>query len=194
MSKYSTSKKNLFTILKRKVNKENIDKNNKLKLYAEISKIINDLENIKIINDGEYAENKIILFSSQGKSKYFIINYLKQKGIDNHLIVKTFETYEINNPYWEKELRDLSGLDQPVIEFLEGSDLVHPMAAQLKSFIGFWIKHFDVVDRSYLTVALGCTGGRHRSVYMVERLAREFRESAGPVQVRHRDLTPVKES
>ena len=103
LSKYSTSKKNLFTILKRKVNKENIDKNNKLKLYAEISKIINDLENINIINDGEYAENKIILFSSQGKSKYFIINYLKQKGIDNHLIVKTFETYEINNPYWEKE-------------------------------------------------------------------------------------------
>ncbi len=104
-----------------------------------------------------------------------------------------FDLRCLPNPYWEKELRDLSGLDRPVIEFLEGADLVHQMAAQLKSFIGFWIKHFDVVDRSYLTVALGCTGGRHRSVYMVERLAREFRESAGPVQVRHRDLTPVKE-
>ena len=105
-----------------------------------------------------------------------------------------FDLRCLPNPYWEKELRDLSGLDQPVIQFLEESDLVHQMAGQLKSFIDFWIRHFDVVDRSYLTVALGCTGGRHRSVYMVERLAREFRESAGPVQIRHRDLTLVKES
>ena len=98
------------------------------------------------------------------------------------------------NPYWEKELRDFSGLDKPVINFLERATLVHQMADQLKSFISFWIKHFDVVDRSYLTVALGCTGGQHRSVYMVERLARELRETADPVQIRHRDLHQVRRS
>ena len=102
-----------------------------------------------------------------------------------------FDLRGLPNPYWEKELRDLCGLDRPVIEFLERADLVHQMTTELKSFISFWIKHFDVVDRSYLTVALGCTGGQHRSVYMVERLAREFRELAGPVQIRHRDLHPV---
>ena len=90
-----------------------------------------------------------------------------------------FDLRCLPNPYWEKELRDLSGLDQPVIQFLEGSDLVHQMAGQLKSFIDFWIRHFDVVDRSYLTVALGCTGGRHRSVYMVERLAGSFAKARG---------------
>ncbi|MGE4660015.1 MAG: RNase adapter RapZ, partial [Arenicellales bacterium] len=102
-----------------------------------------------------------------------------------------FDLRGLPNPYWEKELRDLCGLDRPVIDFLERADLVHQMTTELKSFISFWIKHFDVVDRSYLTVALGCTGGQHRSVYMVERLAREFRELAGPVQIRHRDLHPV---
>jgi len=102
-----------------------------------------------------------------------------------------FDLRGLPNPYWEKELRDLCGLDRPVIEFLERADLVHQMTTELKSFISFWIKHFDVVDRSYLTVALGCTGGQHRSVYMVERLAREFRELGGPVQIRHRDLHPV---
>ena len=102
-----------------------------------------------------------------------------------------FDLRGLPNPYWEKELRDLCGLDRPVIEFLERADLVHQMTTELKSFISFWIKHVDVVDRSYLTVALGCTGGQHRSVYMVERLAREFRELGGPVQIRHRDLHPV---
>ena len=102
-----------------------------------------------------------------------------------------FDLRGLPNPYWEKELRDLCGLDRPVIEFLERADLVHQMATELKSFISFWIKHVDVVDRSYLTVALGCTGGQHRSVYMVERLARELRELGGPVQIRHRDLHPV---
>lgn len=103
-----------------------------------------------------------------------------------------FDLRGLPNPYWEKELRDLCGLDRPVIDFLERADLVHQMTTELKSFISFWIKHVDVVDRSYLTVALGCTGGQHRSVYMVERLARELRELGGPVQIRHRDLHPVK--
>ena len=105
-----------------------------------------------------------------------------------------FDLRCLPNPYWEKDLRDFSGLDRSVIDFLERATLVHQMADQLKSFISFWIKHFDVVDRSYLTVALGCTGGQHRSVYMVERLAREFRETADPVQIRHRDLHQARES
>ncbi|MDP6551359.1 MAG: RNase adapter RapZ [Arenicellales bacterium] len=103
-----------------------------------------------------------------------------------------FDLRCLPNPYWETELRDFCGLDRPVIDFLERTELVHQMAAELKSFISFWIKHFDVVDRSYLTVALGCTGGQHRSVYMVERLAREFREIGDPVQIRHRDLPPAQ--
>jgi UPF0042 nucleotide-binding protein len=102
-----------------------------------------------------------------------------------------FDMRCLPNPYWETDLRDLSGLDTPVIDFLERSTLVHDMAKQLTAFLAFWLEHFDASNRSYLTIALGCTGGQHRSVYMVQHLAKTFHRTDRPVQIRHRDLHPV---
>lgn len=95
------------------------------------------------------------------------------------------------NPYWQEDLRDLNGLDGAVIDFLEHAPAVDQMVDQLTTFLKFWVSQFDVSDRPYLTVAFGCTGGQHRSVYMVERLARLFRETDRMVQIRHRDLQSV---
>ena len=95
------------------------------------------------------------------------------------------------NPYWQEDLRDLNGLDGAVIDFLEHAPAVDQMVDQLTGFLKFWVSQFDVSDRPYLTVAFGCTGGQHRSVYMVERLARLFRETDRMVQIRHRDLQSV---
>lgn len=95
------------------------------------------------------------------------------------------------NPYWQEDLRDLNGLDGAVIDFLEHAPAVDQMVDQLTGFLKFWVSQFDVSDRPYLTVAFGCTGGQHRSVYMVERLARLFRETGRMVQIRHRDLQSV---
>jgi len=105
-----------------------------------------------------------------------------------------FDLRCLPNPYWEKDLRDLTGMDTPVITFLEHSPLAHEMANQLIAFLTHWLPHFDGGDRSYMTIALGCTGGQHRSVYMVQRLAKAFHSADRLVQIRHRDLHPIAQA
>ncbi|MCH8504406.1 MAG: RNase adapter RapZ [Ectothiorhodospiraceae bacterium] len=93
------------------------------------------------------------------------------------------------NPHWEPVLRPLTGKDMAVQEFLEQQDGVTRMYNQIRDFLEEWIPAFERENRSYLTVAIGCTGGQHRSVYLSERLARHFRGSRGLVSVRHRELS-----
>ena len=92
------------------------------------------------------------------------------------------------NPYWDAELRPLTGLDQPVIDFLSQHDNVADMESSITEFLEKFIPSFEADRRSYLTVAIGCTGGQHRSVYMVERLAKHFRTAYPHVQIRHREV------
>lgn len=101
-----------------------------------------------------------------------------------------FDLRGLPNPYWEKRLRDKTGFDTEVADFLGNSTPVNEMADRLTEFLMFWINQFDISDRSYLTAGFGCTGGQHRSVYMVERLASVFRQDGRVVQTRHRDLHP----
>lgn len=98
-----------------------------------------------------------------------------------------FDVRCLPNPYWEPSLRDHSGRDQIVIEYLERAPVVAEMAADLSNFMDGWIPKFEEENRSYLTVAFGCTGGHHRSVYMAERLAAHFRALGKNVLVTHRD-------
>ena len=98
-----------------------------------------------------------------------------------------FDMRALPNPYWEMELRDLSGRDGPVREYLEASPLVGEMVADITRFLDAWVPRFEAVNRSYLTVAFGCTGGRHRSVYMVETVARHFAAQGRKAVVSHRD-------
>jgi UPF0042 nucleotide-binding protein len=85
-------------------------------------------------------------------------------------------------------LRPLTGRDQPVIAFLDGNEQVQNMYPDIRNFVENWLPSFIADNRSYLTVALGCTGGQHRSVYFAERLAQHFRAQQ-QVLVRHRELT-----
>jgi UPF0042 nucleotide-binding protein len=86
------------------------------------------------------------------------------------------------------ELRGLSGRDGAVIDFLVASALVRQMDQQLGDFLAAWLPCFERENRAYLSVAIGCTGGRHRSVYLVERLARRFAGDFPGLIVRHREL------
>lgn len=99
-----------------------------------------------------------------------------------------FDIRCIPNPHWVPELRNLSGLDQPVIDYLEKFPEVQKMYTNLRDFLAEWIPSFAAENRSYLTIAIGCTGGQHRSVYMVEKLATEFRKSIQNVLTRHREM------
>jgi len=102
-----------------------------------------------------------------------------------------FDIRCLPNPYWKTELRDLSGLDEPVVRFFHRSPLVTQMVNQIAVFLEFWLPYFDLENRSYLMVALGCTGGQHRSVFVTEELASRFRLQELTVQTDHRDLYPV---
>ncbi len=99
-----------------------------------------------------------------------------------------FDVRCLPNPYWQEELRRHTGLDEPVVRFLEQYDEVADLYADIRGFLETWLPRFVREDRSYMTVALGCTGGQHRSVYLANRLASELKASGMKVQLRHREL------
>lgn len=98
-----------------------------------------------------------------------------------------FDVRCLPNPFYDPALRGLTGLDRPVIDFMEASDDAMRMAQGIHRFVSDWLPAFSQDGRSNLTVAIGCTGGQHRSVYIAEWLARRFADSAR-VMVRHRSL------
>jgi UPF0042 nucleotide-binding protein len=99
-----------------------------------------------------------------------------------------FDVRCLPNPYWEAELRDLPGTDARVAEFLQRQPEVEAMLADQLRYLERWLPRFEAEQRSYLSLALGCTGGRHRSVYMADQLARRFGSAGRRVLLTHRDL------
>jgi UPF0042 nucleotide-binding protein len=100
-----------------------------------------------------------------------------------------FDVRSLPNPYYDLALRPLTGRDGPVIGFLQSQPMVLAMAEDIRAYVEKWLPSFIADNRSYLTVAIGCTGGQHRSVFIAERLANYFR-AHGNVLVRHRELAP----
>jgi len=101
-----------------------------------------------------------------------------------------FDVRCLPNPHWDVAIRDLTGRDQPVIDFFKKYDSVQKMQDSIATFLQQWIPVFEEENRSYLTVSIGCTGGHHRSVYLAENIANNFdtHESKHTISVRHRDL------
>ncbi len=99
-----------------------------------------------------------------------------------------FDARCLPNPYWHEELRPMTGRDQPIIDFLSSDPMVGQVCSELIDFIETWLPRFSHDNRSYITIAVGCTGGRHRSVYLVEQLAAHFQAGRDHVTVRHREL------
>ena len=99
-----------------------------------------------------------------------------------------FDLRSLPNPYWTMELRGLTGLDDEVRDFLDDQEKFKVMFEDILQFLARWIPHYKEASRGYLTVAIGCTGGQHRSVYMTERLASSLREHHDPILTRHNSL------
>jgi UPF0042 nucleotide-binding protein len=102
-----------------------------------------------------------------------------------------FDVRCLPNPYYDPALRPLTGKDQGIISFLEAIPEVQRMAADIRHFVASWLPNYNRDNRGYLTVAIGCTGGQHRSVYFAERLANEF-SGWGRVLVRHRNMKAME--
>ncbi len=98
-----------------------------------------------------------------------------------------FDARCLPNPYWQRDLRSLTGTDQPVRNFLDSQPIATLLVNDICSFLETWLSEFEKTNRAYLTVAIGCTGGQHRSVYMVERLAKHFSKKYPDVLVRHQE-------
>jgi UPF0042 nucleotide-binding protein len=99
-----------------------------------------------------------------------------------------FDARILPNPHWVDSLREYSGLDEPVRKWLERDPAVERMIGDVLGFLKTWLPEFRDSQRSYVTVGIGCTGGRHRSVYLVDRLAAGLGEEFGEVLIHHREL------
>lgn len=99
-----------------------------------------------------------------------------------------FDVRCLPNPYWEKSLRQQTGMDEGVIDFLNSNKATASMVDHIYGFLTEWLPAFEAENRSYITVAVGCTGGQHRSVFVSEQLAIKFKEYGSRVQLSHREL------
>ena len=101
-----------------------------------------------------------------------------------------FDVRCLPNPHYDPLLRPLTGRDEPVVQFLQADESARQMLTDIAQFLDRWLPCYIRDSRSYLTVAIGCTGGRHRSVFIAEALSQQFRARL-PVLIRHRELVSV---
>ncbi|PJI48931.1 MAG: RNase adapter RapZ [Pseudomonas sp.] len=100
-----------------------------------------------------------------------------------------FDVRCLPNPYWKPELREHTGLDANVQEYLAAQPDVEEMYLDILGYLNKWLPRFAASNRAYVTIAIGCTGGQHRSTYLAERIGQALKESLTNVQIRHRDLS-----
>ncbi|WP_339511421.1 RNase adapter RapZ [Pseudomonas sp. RL_15y_Pfl2_60] len=100
-----------------------------------------------------------------------------------------FDVRCLPNPYWRPELRDFSGLEKPVTDYLDSQADVQDMYQDIHDYLSKWLPRFAASNRAYVTIAIGCTGGHHRSVYIANRLGKALKAQLKNVQTRHRDLS-----
>ena len=125
--------------------------------------------------------------ASDGESTLLFESFAYRRGLppDSDFV---FDARCLPNPHWDPRLRPFSGKDAAVREFLAAQPLVGHFLDDIIRLLEEWLPRFEGEDKSYLTVAIGCTGGRHRSVYLAERLAEHFRGSREQVLTFHREL------
>ena len=122
---------------------------------------------------------------SQISLQFLSFGYKKGVPSDSDFV---FDVRCLPNPYWRPELRDKNGCDAEVADFLGKQELVVKMVGDINKFLLEWLETFENISRSYLTIAFGCTGGRHRSVYVADKVCRLFQEKDKIARVTHRDL------
>jgi UPF0042 nucleotide-binding protein len=128
-----------------------------------------------------------LLKNSTGSMSLLFQSFGFKRGVpaDADLV---FDVRMLPNPHWVKALRLKSGLDREVQEFLESQPLAEELYQDIRRFLDNWLPRYKDSNRSYMTVAIGCTGGQHRSVYLADRLHRHYREHFPNTHLRHREL------
>jgi len=131
---------------------------------------------------------KLRLLSNQGSGPSILIQsfgFKRGVPVDADLV---FDVRCLPNPYWKPDLRPFSGKDRQICDYLDAQPDVQEMYQDIYQFLHKWLPRYAAGERSYMSIAIGCTGGHHRSVYITERLVRELSSSFSNLLIRHRDL------
>ncbi|QFU74946.1 RNase adapter RapZ [Halioglobus maricola] len=128
-----------------------------------------------------------LLGATGGSMSILIQSFGFKRGVpaDADLV---FDVRMLPNPHWVKELRLSTGLDQEVQSFLEAQPLTDELFGDISAYLNNWLPRYRDSNRSYMTIAIGCTGGQHRSVYLANRLFQHYREQFPAMHIRHREL------
>ncbi|MCB1731717.1 MAG: RNase adapter RapZ [Halieaceae bacterium] len=128
-----------------------------------------------------------LLKNSTGSMSLLFQSFGFKRGVpaDADLV---FDVRMLPNPHWVKALRLKNGLDREVQDFLESQALAEELYRDIRSYLDNWLPRYKDSNRSYMTVAIGCTGGQHRSVYLADRLYRHYHDRFPNIHVRHREL------
>lgn len=151
---------------------------------ADLS-IHTDLLNVHQLRD--IVKKQLITHIDHDEMSLLFTSFGFKKGIPADIDL-LFDVRCIANPYWLPELRKFSGQDQPVLDFFAKEQDVQDMLADIQAHLEKWLPKYRDSNRSYLTVAIGCTGGRHRSVYLADKLHEHFNKQYKHAQKQHRDI------
>ncbi|MEQ9451396.1 MAG: RNase adapter RapZ [Pseudomonadales bacterium] len=157
-----------------------------LESLADVADLILDTTQLSAQALRDTIAHRVVAQTGKGLNLLFRSFGFKQGvPVDADMV---FDLRCLPNPYWQPELREMTGLDPAVQEFLLAEPMVEQMYGDITHYLKTWLPHFEANDRAYMTVALGCTGGQHRSVFMATRLAETFKPHITNVLVRHREL------
>ncbi|MEZ8618016.1 RNase adapter RapZ [Vibrio splendidus] len=157
-----------------------------LKPLAEQASIVIDSSDCNL-----YELSEKVRFKVEGKEKQELIIVFQSFGFKYGLPSDADYVFDVRflpNPHWEPALRPLTGLDAPIHSFLEKHSEVLELKQQIQGFVEQWLPMLEKNNRSYLTVAIGCTGGKHRSVYLTQKIGEYFEQLGHQVQIRHASL------
>ena len=158
-----------------------------LESISMMANLVIDTSNMSLHQLRDLVKNRLLESSETNMALLF-----ESFGFKNGIPVDADLVYDVRclpNPYWDTALRSLTGLDADVAKFLDSQDEVQEMVDDIRAYLEKWLPRYESNNRSYITVAVGCTGGQHRSVYMGEKLRRYFSFKIKNVQIRHRDLS-----
>ena len=157
-----------------------------LEQIALLASLSIDTSNMSLHQLRENIKTRVVERDESGLALMFeSFGYKYGVPIDADVV---FDVRCLPNPYWEPALRPLTGLDTAVRDWLQAQTTAEAMYQDLKDYLLKWLPKFEENNRAYMTVAIGCTGGQHRSVYLSERLKKEFGDKIKNVQVMHREL------
>ena len=156
-----------------------------LSSIRSLADLVIDTSNLDVHTLRDMIRDRVV--KRREKLSLLIESFAYKRGVP-HDADLVFDVRVLPNPYWHMELRPLTGQDEPVRHYLDQQTESAQMLDDISRFLREWLPRYEKNDRTYMTVAIGCTGGQHRSVYMVEALVQRLGNMGIDVQQRHLEL------